>query len=108
MSRLATQFGTRPQAITLAPHHAPVVWTLRVQCAEAWDAVKVELSPETRVRDVKQAAMAQLLPDVDALESYVVKLRGIEVQREELSVHAAGAIDGSTLLIMSRRRRPVR
>jgi hypothetical protein len=66
------------------------------------------VSPETRVLDVKQAAMAQLLPDVDALESYVVKLRGIEVPREELSVQAAGAIDGSTLLIMSRRRRPVR
>lgn len=108
MSRFVTTLRTQPTAIRLASAHATSVWTVRVQCAEVWDAVKVEVLAETRVRDVKQAAMAQLVPDVDDIDGFVVKLNGFEVLDENVSVHLAGAQDGSTFLIMSRRRRPVR
>lgn len=108
MSRFSSSLGTRPLAIRLASDHASNVWTLRIRCAEAWDAVRVELVPDTRVRDVKQAAMAELMADVDDLDGYVVKLHGCEVIDENASVQSAGAVDGSTLLIIARRKRAVR
>ena len=98
----------RPEVIRLAGEQAPVVWTLRVQAAELWDAVRIETTPETPVRDVKQAAMALLLPDVDMIDSYMVKLHGAEVANEALSLQSAGARDASTLFVTGRRRRPVR
>jgi hypothetical protein len=79
-----------------------------VQAAEVWDAVRVEVTPETPVRDVKQAAMALLLPDVEQIDSYLVKLHGAEVSNEAQSLQAAGARDASTLFVTARRRRPVR
>ncbi len=108
MSRFVTSLRVAPTIISLAGAQAPMVWTVRVQCAEAWDAVRVEIVPETNVCDVKQAAMAALMPDVHDVNDYVVKLRGIEVHDEHLSMRASGAVDGSILLVMSRRRRPVR
>lgn len=98
----------RPGTLTLAPAGAAVVWTLRVQAAEAFDAVRVECTPDTTVRALKQAAMAVLLPDIEHHEQYVVKLRGAEVSNELLSLQQAGALNASTLFVTSRRRRPVR
>ncbi len=98
----------RPEIIRLANEQAPVLWTVRVQGAEVWDAVRVEVTPETPVRDVKQAAMGLLLPDVEQIDGYVVKLHGADVTNEAQSLQSAGACDASTLLVTARRRRPVR
>jgi hypothetical protein len=98
----------RPTTVNLAPTNAPTVWTVRVQSAEAWDAVRVEVEPGTHLRDVKRVAMAALMPDAVALEEYVVKLRGIELFDEDASMQSVGALNGSTFLVMSRRRRPLR
>lgn len=98
----------RPEIIRLASEQAPVLWTVRVQAAEVWDAVRVEATPETPVRDVKQAAMALLLPDVEQIDSYMVKLHGAEVLNEAQSLQSAGARDASTLFVTALRRRPVR
>ncbi len=107
-ARFVTTLRARSIPIRLVAEGATSVWTVRVQGAEVWDAVRVEVLPATLVREVKQAAMAELMPDVDALDGYVVKLGGFEVTDESASVQAAGATDGSTFLIMARRRRPVR
>ncbi len=106
--RFVTTLGTRTVPVRLVSDSASLVWTLRVQSAEAWDAIKVEVAPSTLVRDVKQAAMDALMPDVAALDQYVVKLGGFEIVNENVSVESCGAVDGSTLLIMSRCRRAVR
>ena len=108
MSRFVTTLRSQPAAIRLADGDGATSWTVRVQCAEAWDAVRVELTPVTRVLDVKRAAMSVLLPDVDDIGEHVVKLNGCEITDERQSLEAVGAVDGSTLLIMSRRRRAVR
>lgn len=83
-------------------------WMLRVQAAEAFDAVRVACDPSTRVADVKELAMQSLLPDVAQHDSYMVKLHGAEVVNETLTLEQVGAKDASTLFLTSRRRRPLR
>jgi hypothetical protein len=98
----------RPGILSATPNGAAPVWTLRVQAADAWDAVRVECTPDTTVRAMKQAAMADLLPDIEHHEQYLVKLRGAEIFNESLTLQQAGALNASTLFLTSRRRRPVR
>jgi hypothetical protein len=52
--------------------------------------------------------MAALYPTDQVPAEVVVKLRGAEVGDEAQGVRAAGALDGSTLFLALRRRRPVR
>lgn len=105
-----TSLGVRPETVSLTDgsgSRANVI-TLRVHGAEVWDAVRVEANASTPVRHVKQAALAVLMPDVDALDGFVVKLHGNEIRNENLSLTDAGVKNGATLLIMSRRRHAVR
>jgi hypothetical protein len=97
----------RPGVVRLAPPGAPTV-TVRVQLAEAWDAVRVEAAPGEPVLAVKVRALAALDPGADYHDDFVVKLRGAEVLDENASLAEVGATDGSTVLLMRRRRRPVR
>lgn len=102
--------GLRTPAVPLlvpAPAGAPT-WTLRVQAAEAWDAVKVVCPPEASVQAVKAVAMAALYPADTVAADVVVKLHGAEVREESQGVAVAGARDGSTFFLALRRRRPVR
>lgn len=97
----------RPGTIEMAPEGAASVWTVRIQAAEAWDAVRVTCTPDQTVAAVKQAAMAVLLPDVQDVEAYQVKVHGAEVA-EAMTLGAAGVQDSTTLFVMSRRRRPLK
>ncbi|MEO7997884.1 MAG: hypothetical protein ABI852_10590 [Gemmatimonadaceae bacterium] len=105
-----TSLGVRAETVSLVASNASRadVITLRVHGAEVWDAVRVEANASTPVRHVKQAALAVLMPDVDELDAFVVKLHGSEIRNENLSLSDAGVKNGATLLIMSRRRYAVR
>lgn len=97
----------RPGVLDAAPGTA-APWMLRVQAAEAYDAVRVACAPATRVADVKALAMQALLPDVAQHDSYLVKLHGAEITNETLTLEQVGAKDASTLFLTARRRRPLR
>lgn len=97
----------RPGVLEAVPMPA-ARWMLRVQAAEAFDAVRVACDPTTRVVDVKALAMQALLPDVAQHDSYLVKLHGAEIPNESLTLEQVGARDASTLFLTSRRRRPLR
>jgi len=101
------QLRVRPEILHLAPE-GTTGWMVRVQAAEAWDAVRVACTPESTVRDLKRVAMGNLLPDVAEVDAYVVKLHGAEIQNEAISLRAAGALDASTFFLTSRRRRPLK
>lgn len=105
-----TSLGVRPETVSLVDGNASRanVITLRVHGAEVWDAVRVEANASAPVRHVKQAALAVLMPDVDTLDGFVVKMMGTEIRNENLSLADAGVKNGATLLIMSRRRHAVR
>lgn len=81
---------------------------IRVQIAELWDALRVDASPATSVETVKKAAIARFFADGESIGDFVVKLRGFEILDEGATLAAAGAKDGSTLLLARRRRRPVK
>lgn len=81
---------------------------LRVEVPEVWDVVGIEASPDDPVQLVKVHALARLQGGVHAHDQYVVKLRGWEILDESASLRDSGVRNGSTLLVTSRRRRPVR
>lgn len=101
------QLRVRGEPLRLAKQGDDVV-SLRVEVPEVWDTVRIEASPDEPLRVVKIHALERLQGGARAHEEYVVKLRGIEVLDESVSLQEAGVRDGSTLLVTSRRRRPVR
>jgi hypothetical protein len=81
---------------------------LRVQAAELWDALRVDAPESATVASVKNAAIEKFFPYAVSTGEFVVKLRGFEILDENESLGAAGARNGSTLLLSRRRRRPVK
>lgn len=106
-TRFPNMLRVRPEVIRLAAADASTVWTVRVQAAEAWDAVRVTCTPDQTVDAVKRAGMQLLLPDVQDPESYQVKVHGAEVS-ESMTLTSAGVQDATTLFVTARRRRPIK
>lgn len=81
---------------------------LRVQVSDLWDTVRVNADANESVSSVKRGALAEFYPDggVDPAE-LVVRLHGFEILDESKSLSEAGVRDGSILLLVPRRRRPV-
>jgi hypothetical protein len=101
------QLRSRPTVIQLGPEDQPAI-QFRVEIPEVWDVVRVQAPVTTPVAAVKQRALEALVPDSDNPRAWVVKLGGFEVLDEEGSLLDTGVRTGSTLLITSRKRRPVR
>lgn len=102
-----TQLRARADTLDLAAPDAEAI-TIRVQLLEAWDMVRVRVSPTEPVITVKVRALDALDPAAEFHEGYVVKHRGVLILDEDASLASAGVVDGTTLLITARRRRPIR
>lgn len=108
MSRpFVDQLRARAEAIVMG-EPGPDDLTIRVQAAELWDTISVKAPATLAVLDVKLRALDVMHPSVTVHEDFVLKLHGIEVLDETVSLREAGIRDGSTLLMMYRRRRPIR
>lgn len=86
----------------------PGTITLRVEVAELWDTVRVMARPNTRVAELKERVLAELFPNNEYADDFVLKFRGWEVLDEHGTLAECGVGDGSILLLGYRRRRPVR
>ena len=93
--------------IKLAAGDEPV-FRIRVQVMDLWDSVRVDAPPSESVLTVKRAALDALYPDGTDPDALVVRLHGYEVLDEAQSLSEVGVRDGSILLLVARRRRPVR
>lgn len=102
-----TGIRTNGVVISLASGDEPVLH-IRVQVADLWDSVRVDAPPTESVISVKRAALAALYPDGADPDDLVVRLHGFEVLDETRSLGETGVRDGSILLLVARRRRPVR
>ncbi|MEO7503260.1 MAG: hypothetical protein ABIW94_11535 [Gemmatimonadaceae bacterium] len=102
-----TGLRTNGTVIKLASGDEPVLH-IRVQVMDLWDSVRVDAPPTETVLAVKRAALAALYPDGADPNDLVVRLHGYEILDEAQSLSEVGLRDGSILLLVARRRRPVR
>jgi hypothetical protein len=102
-----TGLRTNGVVIKLASGDEPVLH-IRVQVADLWDSVRVDAPPTESVLSVKRATLVALYPDGADPHELVVRLHGYEILDEGQSLAEAGVRDGSILLLVARRRRPVR
>jgi hypothetical protein len=102
-----TQLRAARQPIKLA-EPGPGTITLRVEASDIWDTVRVIARPDTPVAELKKRVVAQLFPNDQYADEFVLKLHGWEVLDERASLAESGLVDGSILLLAYRRRRAVR
>ena len=80
---------------------------VRVMVQDAWDEVPLELAPSTSLAEVKRQALAATRVTRDPA-GYVIKFRGAELLEESRSLAEAGIVPNAALIVLPRRRRPVR
>jgi hypothetical protein len=80
---------------------------VRVMVQDAWDQVTLELPPAAPVREAKQQAL-RLTHTGGRPDEFLVKFRGAEVLDESRSLSDAGVVANAALIVLPRRRRPVR
>ena len=80
---------------------------LRVMLTDVWDEFRLDLPPETPLSLVKQQVL-----DLGRLPSdpakYVVKYRGAQLTDEAKSLADLGVVKNAALIMLPRRRQPVR
>jgi len=102
-----TTLRTNGEVLRLSSGDEPVLH-IRVQVADLWDSIRVDAPPSEPVIFVKRAALDALYPNHSFPDEWVVRLHGFEILDEERSLADAGVKEGSILLLVARRRRPVR
>ncbi|HEY4319596.1 MAG TPA: hypothetical protein VGM77_00345 [Gemmatimonadales bacterium] len=80
---------------------------IRVRVLEAWDDIALTLPPDTAIAEVKRQALAAAHVTTDA-SRYLVKFRGAELSNEQLTLATQDVPDDAALIVMRRRRVPVR
>ncbi len=80
---------------------------VRVMVQDAWDEIRLDLSPDTILSEVKWNALAATRVKGDPT-TYLMKFRGAELTDESLSLDEAGIVPNAALIVLARRRRPVR
>ncbi len=80
---------------------------VRVMVEDAWDQVTLDLLPAATISDAKQRALA-LTHTRGASGDYLVKFRGAELLDESRTLAEAGVPANAALIVLPRRRRPVR
>jgi hypothetical protein len=80
---------------------------VRVMVQDAWDEVRLDLPGATPLSEVKRRALeaAKVVRDPFA---YVLKFRGAELLDESRSLVEAGVVPNGALIVLPRRRSPVR
>jgi hypothetical protein len=80
---------------------------LRVMVHDAWDEVKLDVPSTASVAEVKRLALERARVPRDPA-GFLVKHRGAEVRDEARTLTEEGIAANAPLIVLSRRRRPVR
>lgn len=80
---------------------------LRVHVLDAWDQVVMRLPAETPISDIKRRALEAAHVSGDPA-AFLVKFRGAEVRDESRSLQDEQVPGDGALIVMRRRRVPVR
>jgi hypothetical protein len=80
---------------------------LRVTVQDAWDEVPLDLPTAASLAELKRAALEATKVNRDP-DEYVLKFRGFELLDESRSLADAGLVPNGAVIVLPRRRRPVR
>ena len=80
---------------------------VRVMVQDVWDEVLLNLPSATPLAEVKRRALEATRVMRDP-RGYVLKFRGAELQDESESLAQAGVVPNGALIVLPKRRRPVR
>ncbi len=80
---------------------------LRVMVQDVWDEVPLDLPPGTSLAELKRAALDATKVRRDP-DEYVLKFRGFELLDESRSLADAGLVSNGAVIVLPRRRRPLR
>ncbi|TFG52505.1 MAG: hypothetical protein E4H37_05780 [Gemmatimonadales bacterium] len=80
---------------------------VRIMVHEAWDEVELDFPATTSVAEAKQRALELTHVDRPA-EIFEVKYRGGSILDESISLRDAGVVPNAGLIVLRRRRSPVR
>jgi hypothetical protein len=80
---------------------------LRVMVQDAWDEVPIDLPSAASLAELKRAALDATKVNRDP-DEYVLKFRGFELLDESRSLADAGLVPNGAVIVLPRRRRPVR
>jgi hypothetical protein len=80
---------------------------VRVMVQDAWDEVRLDVPAATPLAELKRQALEATRVTGDPA-AYVLKFRGAELRDETRSLAEAGVVPNGALIVLRRRRRPVR
>lgn len=80
---------------------------LRVMLTDVWDEFHLDLSPETPLSQVKQRVLDLGNLPADPAK-YMIKYRGAQLVDEASSLADLGVVRNAALIMLPRRRQPVR
>jgi hypothetical protein len=80
---------------------------VRVMVEDVWDEVRVDVPSSTPVGDLKSIALRHAGVPRDA-SGYLMKYLGAELLDEDRSLADAGVVPNAALVVLPRRRRPLR
>ena len=79
----------------------------RVMLTDVWDEFHLDLPPETLLSQVKQRVLELGNLPADPAR-YVIKYRGAQLLDEASSLAQLGVVNNAALIMLPRRRQPVR
>lgn len=80
---------------------------LRVMVEDVWNEVPLDVPAETSLGEIKRQALHASYVTEDP-SHYLLKFRGAELTEESRSAAEAGLVPNGALIVLARRRRPVR
>lgn len=81
---------------------------LRVTVGDTWMPLEIDAAPNETVAQVKARALAASGIDAARAGDYEVKLGGARLPDERRTLEALEVKPGTALIVLARRRRPVR
>jgi hypothetical protein len=82
--------------------------TIRVWVVPVWDAVRLEVTPDWTVAQLKDEALARATGKTIDPAAYLVKYRGAPLLDETQTLGALQLAEGAPFIVLPRRRQPVR
>lgn len=80
---------------------------VRVMVHDAWDEVALPWQPDATLVDIKAAAL-EITRITAAPESFIMKWNGAELRNEAQTLAESGVAPDGAVIVLRRRRRPVR